>query len=569
MDIKISKLQKEIIKNRTPNKDPYTIVFPKYKINIDQHLVDMDQGSKLLDDHISKGNHILNVTDLDADGITSGVVFLLSLREVFKYDPTKIHVIVSKRKDGRGFSDKLTDKVINYVNKHNIKLIVTSDHGSRDELQYKKIKEACDNVDIIVTDHHVVEENEYYPRSAQAFINPMRPDDKSNLQGICGCMVLFLLLTEAYKLKNKDIDIFNSFKYIIPYVAVATIVDIMDMSLELNRTIVNYGLRVINSDKIKIWPKLREALGIPGKITARDISFKLGPLINTANRTNIESSAYDLLSLFHYEDNILGYDPDIDELEDRLNVMLLANSYRKISYSKILDNLQYVYDFNKFKYGIAVKAKSNVAVGGSVAGALSQQYKLPSICFIYNDSDKILIGSGRSPYDNVSLLEILSKIDQEDPSIIDHYGGHNLACGVNINGNKYEQFVILFEKHSKPYIEQVDLDKIIVDQELEEKDINLITAKSIQYLEPYGKNFEDPIFKSKLKLTNIRKFGNILTLGFGSIRGVYSGPDTKLVKDLKQNKSDLIGDEYSIYYNLYLDSYNFRYEVKLNIVKIE
>ena len=249
MDI-ISPLQKAILSNRSiPTSKYEQFVFPYYDITDKLYMLkDMVEARTILARHMMDGSDILNVTDLDTDGICSGVVFSITLKEIYKYPKEKIHTIVSKRRDGRGFSNKLTEKVIHYVNKHKVKLIITSDHGSGDELQYVKIKKLCPNVQIIVTDHHQVDPNNF-PITADAFINPHRPDDTYPNKEICGCVVLWLLLSYTYPylkenniISNKVSDVYEAFRIVLPYLAISTIVDVMDMSLMLNRTLVNKGL---------------------------------------------------------------------------------------------------------------------------------------------------------------------------------------------------------------------------------------------------------------------------------------------------------------------------------------
>ena len=188
-------------------------------------------------------------------GINSAIVLTKGLRNIFRYKNTT--TIVNKRINGNGFNRKLVNKIIELHLDKKIDLIITADHGSNDFDAYATIKEKCTGVEILVTDHHTISK---YPDNAEAFVNPMR-EDSTYPKSISGCCTAFLVLVQLAKSKNMK---FDKLYEIIPYVAISTITDIMDMSIPYNRFIVELGLRIMNSERFIFWHilKLRLKLGI-------------------------------------------------------------------------------------------------------------------------------------------------------------------------------------------------------------------------------------------------------------------------------------------------------------------
>ena len=90
---------------------------------------DIDNGSKLLHKHISNNSHIALVTDSDMDGITSAYVLYKGLIEIFDVPKSKITVIINKRINGNGITEKLLATILDVHERNKIDLILTSDHG--------------------------------------------------------------------------------------------------------------------------------------------------------------------------------------------------------------------------------------------------------------------------------------------------------------------------------------------------------------------------------------------------------------------------------------------------------
>ena len=143
----ISQIQKDIISNRLPPELRTPEIIEKYFINdlkLDEDLdklVDIDKASSLLSKHIDKDSQIVIISDRDADGINSAAVLYLGLRKIFNVNEMSLKVIINPRKEENGISKYCMDKLWESDSLRQVDLVITSDHGSVNEKEYKKIKE--------------------------------------------------------------------------------------------------------------------------------------------------------------------------------------------------------------------------------------------------------------------------------------------------------------------------------------------------------------------------------------------------------------------------------------------
>lgn len=163
----VSKLVKTVLANRLTYEDliKYDVSIEAYLYNnlnfnkdIDK-LKDVYLAAEIIIKHINNNSHIAIVSDYDADGVNAATILYLIFKNIFMVDTKKLTVLVNKRKNGNGYNNVLMERIIEVDNKHKIDMIVSADHGSTNNKEYKILKER--DIDLVITDHHQIKYNHY------------------------------------------------------------------------------------------------------------------------------------------------------------------------------------------------------------------------------------------------------------------------------------------------------------------------------------------------------------------------------------------------------------------------
>lgn len=535
-------------------------------------LTDSKEAAKLILKHIDNKSLIVFAVDIDNDGINSGAIGYNGLRKIFNVSKDNLKLVISSRKFPRGFNQNLMDKIENIKKKtgREIGLVITADMGSYDNENYKRFKLLNPNTNIIVTDHHEVPLDNY-PTEVDYLINPQK-DKKLNEHEnevfgpcLCGCAVLFMLIYEIAKLKYPQMTndkfiggeeypvAWDIVEPLVPYVALATIVDMMSMRNIYNRFLIKKGIISLHSTygEDRNFLNFQKVLKLKN-LSYRECSSQIGPLVNTANRVTAEEMC--LLSFI------------IDDDERSLQLMEYINNLNKIRKEEV-DNLISELMRNQpsdLKNVYVNKINSKMFISGSVAGAFSTLYNVPAIIFL-NSSKDILYGSARS---NVDILPILKKLPKE---IVVDAAGHNRACGVSIYTDRYHDFCQLINKELEGVVDTSS--ELEAEYELEP---TLHLADVVHRAGPYGVDYPEPIFKYNFivkELIPIRTFYKLVLTNIDTkedIEAMYFFRNKSKLNLNFINMRDIIrrGMKVETYYYIKIDYYKKDSQVMLEIIDI-
>ena len=502
---------------------------PSYNLleNIDK-LKDVDLASEVIKEGVeyslSNNKKVVILTDYDCDGINSACV----ITKIFKYlytEHSPFITIINKRQYGNGVNfDSLKD-----INIEDIGLLITADHGSSDESVYKELKAKNKDIKIVVTDHHQIDPKNP-PTSIDAFVNPQR-EDSTFSKNISGCNVAFLVMLKYAILFNKDKTGVNTLNNLLELVgdslAITTISDVMDVSDPYNRWICHTCFKYISSNLDYVIEFLKHK----GPLTYNFLSYKLIPLINSANRTHCEEVGY------------LALNGDIEALTTLLN----SNSTRKSETESLIKTAKCggdIYGSN----GKVVLVRTTLAVTGVIAARIGSECKRPTICF--NIGDDSFHGSGRSMVKNFNILAVVKEIENEYPDMFIKVGGHKEALGIEIKKdvNYLDTFIQVFDKKVTEVLKSIEVDDDYIDVDI--SDINLELVEEISKLEPFGKGFEEPIFRSKITIEDIFIYSSSVDMlartSYGLIRCKH---ETNKTNTKNFNKIYVLGNDIYITYN--------------------
>lgn len=573
----MTELQAKIINNRISqeeikelyNNDITNVLNPIKYFDIlkdIEQIPDIKQAAELIITHIKKESLIVSLGDIDTDGCTASYITYKMLIELFGVKKENIRVVVGTREQGRGITDVLIEKIhyLEEKNKRKIGLLILSDHGSTDELKFQELKKYNPTLDILLTDHHQIEYDNY-PSTANVFVNTQR-NDTAYTKTICGCMTIFLVLFYTYhKYYKKTINDVLSY---VPYVAIATIVDMMSMKTPINRYIIQLGLQELAKTQDKKLIILKTILNLQETVTFRDISISIGPYINTANRFGIEELL--MLGLISDDDEkilkIFNYLFSLNTIRKNITEDSIIEAYNSIDINKYSSSAVCIIQPNKFRANI----------NGVVAATIGQMTKTPCICFTKNNN-KTIAGSCRVDLPGFNLLKILKDIQNKYPNIVISAHGHKSACGVQIYKNKINEFKDILNQKSEVVLKTLEVKPVEYEFFLEPYELNLTTAIDVMQVGPFGIDYEIPIFTTTpltvVSVTPIRTFYKIIfknsidekILAMHFFR--YSNDDIAN----RINFLDVIkpGMNVNVLFTLELDTYNTKSNFMLNIVSIK
>lgn len=439
-------------------------------------LKDMDKAIDLIIETMKSGGEIRIFGDYDQDGIAS----VMTLLDGFFYYYDLISYDIPKRvEEGYGISVGMAQKAID----DKVSLIITCDNGITGFDQVKMLRQA--GIDVIVTDHHEIEtsndgewQSQVLPE-ANAVINPKRLDSSYPFTDLCGAGVCFKLISALFSKLEGDLDYLYG---LLEYVAMGTVCDMVSLTDE-NRIFVIEGLKRLNyTDKLGIKAILDENMW-DREIDVYTLGFILGPTMNATGRLSTAKDAIDLLM-----------EEDIDRIYDLAKELVELNNERKTLTQEGLEKCINIIEENNYNNDDVIVVHEptiNESICGIVAGRIKEKYYRPTIVLSNSNTKGIAKGSGRS-IDTYNIYEEVSKFKGN----LESFGGHPMACGLSIKIEKIDEFRKFLNNNST--LTDEEKEKVInIDRAIDISKLSLEFAESLKGLEPFGKDFEKPIFADK------------------------------------------------------------------------
>ena len=429
--------------------------------NIFKDDCDYEKASLILLNCIKYNQNICILGDYDVDGACSTSLLVRYFNHInqkhFFYIPDRIN-------DGYGASKKLFQKLI--LKKP--KLVIMVDCGSTSNEAIDYLNEH--NVKSIIIDHHEI--NKPYPKS-DAVINPKKKITNKEDKLLCATALTYFFLDNFIKKMNSDFKLSN---YLI-YVLLATVCDVMPLR-KINKIIAHNTLKDFNLRNNTALSFIFDQHNIKRKITVEDLSFLIGPIINSGGRLNYSKYGVELLS-----------SDDHKIIKDRSLKLINLNNKRKKIEKNILNDI----NFEKIKSEdkkviVYYKNSLNEGLIGIIASRLKDYFNKPSI--VITNSNNILKASARSTttYNIGQLIKLLI-----EKKIIEKGGGHNMAAGFTI---KKDNINLLDDFIQKDFLKKNSSEKNTntYDGEISTSAINLIFMNEINKLGPFGNFNHLPFF---------------------------------------------------------------------------
>ncbi len=447
-------------------------------------LLDMEKSCEIIRQKVRETKRIRIIGDYDCDGICATYI----LWEGLKFLGAKVDYCLPHRiKDGYGLNISMVEEAA----RDGIDTIVTCDNGIAAIEQIAYAKEL--GMTVIVTDHHEVPfvevdgiREERLP-AADAIINIKQENDRYPFKGICGALTAYKLIQALVQDKVME-------KKLLPFAAIATVCDVMDL-VDENRIIVKEGLRLMNQEPSVGIGALIKAYELQEKeVSSYHIGFLLGPCLNATGRLD---SAEFALSLLGERDETKADQLalELKEMNDTRKEMTRLGVEEAVSYMEAISI--------KDKKVLTVYLKDcHESLAGIIAGRLRERYKRPTL--VFTEAEDGVKASGRS-MDCYDMFEELTKAKH----FFTKFGGHKMAAGMSMDD---EAKIPLLDQYLNQHCDLQEEDfreKVYIDLALPLHMSSLSLARELERLEPFGVGNSKPLFAEReLHLIKGQKLGS-------------------------------------------------------------
>jgi single-stranded-DNA-specific exonuclease len=501
---------------------------------------DMKKAVERIQTAFDKEEKILVYGDYDVDGTTSVATLFQFLKEL---SPNIDYYIPHRYKEGYGIS-----KIgIDFAKEHGFDLIISVDCGIKSTELISYAKEL--GMDFVICDHHLPDP--VIP-PAVAILNPKQLDCTYPFKELCGCGVVFKLITalaETYQLPSE------SYLQYLDLVMTAIAADIVPV-VDENRTLSFFGLQKINENPCNGLKAILEQSKQNLPIKMSSLVFTVSPRINAAGRMDDAKKAVQLF-----------IEKDLTNARAIASLLQQDNLDRREADSTIteeaLAQIENDPNHTQKKSSVVFQAHWHKGVVGIVASRLIEKHYKPTI--VLTQSGEVIAGSARS-VQGFNLYEALHACR----AYLLGYGGHFAAAGMTLALDQLEAFKEAFEQSVAERITEEQLTpEITINSVLPLDNINMNFYQIISQMEPFGPDNMKPIFIAhKVQDTGYSKIvkDQHISCSFKQGKNTLRGIGYNMPQHMNVIQS---GKPFDIVFQLQLNDWQGTQSVQLQIIDIK
>lgn len=501
---------------------------------------DMKKAVERIQTAFEKEEKILVYGDYDVDGTTSVATLFQFLKEL---SPNIDYYIPHRYKEGYGIS-----KIgIDFAKEHGFDLIISVDCGIKSTELISYAKEL--GMDFVICDHHLPDP--VIP-PAVAILNPKQLDCTYPFKELCGCGVVFKLITalaETYQLPSE------SYLQYLDLVMTAIAADIVPV-VDENRTLSFFGLQKINENPCNGLKAILEQSKQNLPIKMSSLVFTVSPRINAAGRMDDAKKAVQLF-----------IEKDLTNARAIASLLQQDNLDRREADSTIteeaLAQIENDPNHTQKKSSVVFQAHWHKGVVGIVASRLIEKHYKPTI--VLTQSGEVIAGSARS-VQGFNLYEALHACR----AYLLGYGGHFAAAGMTLALDQLEAFKEAFEQSVAERITEEQLTpEITINSVLPLDHINMNFYQIISQMEPFGPDNMKPIFIAhKVQDTGYSKIvkDQHISCSFKQGKNTLRGIGYNMPQHMNVIQS---GKPFDIVFQLQLNDWQGTQSVQLQIIDIK
>ena len=496
----------------------------------------MQDGAKMLIQHIANNDNAMIIVDSDADGYTSSAIFMNYFNNLFpSWVQNHVQYFIHEGKQ-HGLCDFIDS--CDWM-AQDIRLIICPDSASNDYEYHARLKEH--NIDCLILDHH--ETDGGYSKDACTINNQLSQNYPN--KALCGagvvwqfCRYIDSLMETYYAIEYEDLA------------ALGLIADMMDNRTFETHQIIKDGLqRIKNPFFVEMMN--RQKYQFESNITPFGIAFYVVPYINAMTRSGtMEEKELMFEAMLEWRSNELipstkrGCKGQVETRHEQAGrTCVNVKSRQKKAQDNSLSNIENLIEENNLldnKLLILQVPEDQVDknLAGLIANQLANKYARPTLILriIKQEDGSILYaGSGRN-YTN-SKLENFREFCL-DTNCMELAQGHASAFGASIKDKDFEDFVNITNKKLANFdfspCYYVDLE-VSADQ-LTDQEVFAIASNA----DLWGQGMEEPL----IAITNLKiNKDNIQFLGADkkTLKLIFSNRKTNMIKfHLKDEQKALL-----------------------------
>ena len=518
----------------------------------------IEEASKNLIYHLTKGSNITIVVDPDMDGFASSTILYRYLRDLTKHYGLTVDVSFVLQE---GKEHGLNDYVIDKINDKSPDLVILPDAATNDTFELMTLSTM--GYEVLVIDHHEIENEEQIDLIENVIIvNNQRTKDKElTNKWFTGAGMIYNFISSVDSYLSEDTNI----EQYLDLVALGQIGDVSDISNNEIRNMVFNGLDNINNPFIKSVLSAKDVK--LNKVTPQDLSFSVIPIINAVTRVGSFEDRQNLFSALISDSEDLLVVPKrklnketrkyemVDfsmTLTDKVaDEMIKVKTKQDTLVKKIVSELDKTTNNNQ---GILIYEMDRLESGsitGLVATKLSRKYDKPCLVLIPSgeegteDFGEYRSGSARG------IEKVMDSFKDwcEESGLFEFARGHANAFGVSIHSDHlYTLKDKVLEFDATPN-NTYEVDKKY-NQSVSKDDVDLV----IKNKHIIGGKVESPLFGFE-DITIPKKYlntkGKTIEFGIGGISFVmWQSPDElieKLTSGFNQSiKVSFVGEPFEV-----------------------
>ena len=452
-------------------------------------LFNCEAAAARLADAIATGKKLLIVADYDADGATACAVAVSGLAAM----GARVEYLVPNRFE---YGYGLSPEIVRLAAERQPDLLITVDNGIA---AHAGIEEAHRlGIEVLVTDHHLP--GETLPEAL--IVNPNQPGCTFPSKHLAGVGVMFYVLVALRAELRKRGAFANqaepNLAELLDLVALGTVADVVKLDAN-NRLLVAQGLARMRGGKARagISALFSVAARDIRRASSDDLGFSIGPRLNAAGRLADMSVGIECLR---------ATDPD--------RALTLANELDRLNRERREVEADMQEQARVLLESVRVEAGASLTlydpawhqgVVGLLAARLKERYHRPTLIFA-DAGYGLLRGSGRS-IPALHLRDALDLVDRRHPGLILRFGGHAMAAGLTLPGERFEEFAAAFESVARESLSEADLTRLIeTDGRLADNELSIGNAELIRD-QVWGQGFPAPIFEGTFNVQSQRLVG--------------------------------------------------------------
>jgi single-stranded-DNA-specific exonuclease len=456
----------------------------------------IDKAVQCFNKHTDNNSNIHIVVDSDVDGYTSGAIMYSYINDLFPNCRLSYSLHTKKQ---HGLSNDIEIP-------KDIELLIIPDAGSNDIEECKKLKENNSNLDIIILDHHIIEQDNPYAIVVNSN-DGVYPNKE--LSGV-GVVYKFLQALDDVNLEDKA----DSY---LDLVALGNIADMMDIRVYETKRLIDKGL-IHKNIKNKVFRAFIEQQRdtIHNNVSIHNIQFYIVPLINAMIRMGRQEEKELMFKSFIEQDEYFDYKKrgsnEIVKEDIYTRVARFCSNTKtrqQTTVTKVMCEIEPLIDKSTDKV-LFVNASKILAdtLTGVLATKIAEKYQKPTLCLRKTKTKGLYGGSGRN-YKNSfikSLKDILT-----NTNCFEMVQGHDNAFGLEIASNNIKNAINTLNNLN---IDSGNTCKFC-DFIIQSDDLTIETMKRLSDVSDYcGQNIDEPLIAienielSREQLKIMGKLGN-------------------------------------------------------------